>query len=325
MDQEQKKEILAFAKQQFTFLKTEKGFIRPLINRPDNGLLIYRNATLGIRVAMDIDLGSYDYMEITIGKLEDKRKFPVTNEGPERSLWLLQSLLDRQLHAQDKRILELDQLHLDMRKTQKEWDSEQWKYVINLYQSLLFACIDLILQQPDEVLFPTAIEYRSMWSTHTEWEHLAHTQFAFLQEYGFQPEPIFVQRGWFTTYTWVSPDRGVQLIVETRDINVYCNIVRLIDSKLPTMDESILKKCADFRYGLVAGVPLCNLLSKQFKITDAGIDAIDTIAHTLNVRHWSDCDYRYISAFITQYADLVKRFITPIMQITQRTLFPSIR
>jgi hypothetical protein len=39
------REVGAFAKEQFTFLKAEKGFTWQLINQPANGLLIYRDTT----------------------------------------------------------------------------------------------------------------------------------------------------------------------------------------------------------------------------------------------------------------------------------------
>ncbi len=206
MEPEQRDEILAFAKQQFVFLKTEKGFTRPLINRPDNGLLIYRNAIMGIRMQMDIANCCHNDMMISIGKLENKSTFPWANDGPERSLWVLQSFLNRQLNVQDQRILTLDQIYLEAVRTREEWGVEQWKYVINLYQSLLHDYIDQIMHLPFEVIFPSAIEYLSLWSTREQWKQQITESFAFLEEYGFRPDPIFVVRGPFTTYIWI---RGI--------------------------------------------------------------------------------------------------------------------
>ena len=327
MEQEQRSEMVTFAKQQFAFLKEEKGFTKPLINRSDYALLIYRSATMGIRIEMDVYLSR---MEITIGKLGSDGKFPFNQSnfpvgfaGRERTLWLLESLLIRQLHVQDERILALDQFDQDNRRRKRdyEWDYEQWKQVISLYQGLLRDHIDLIVQQPLEVLFPTAIEYLSQWSTLKEAEQLAYEHFAFLGEHGFQPGPVFSVYAWLDIYTWLSADRGIQLSIDNRDMGVCCYVVRLIDGKIPTDDDKMVKKYDHYIQGEEAEVGLIDVLRKRLRIRDAEINRVGNLEHTLDVRHWSDFDYRYVSTSIIGYASLVRRYIKVLMEAPLETLF----
>lgn len=138
-------------------------------------------------------------------------------------------------------------------------------------------------------------------------------------------DPVFAVRGWFTTYTWIREDLGIQLTVETRDVNIYCDLVGLIDGKIPTTDKYVLKKYDGFIEGRVARISLGDLLSRQLSISDPEIERIDDLSRILNVRHASDCDYRYISAFIIQYANLVKRYIAVFLQTPREILLVSAR
>lgn len=73
---EQEDEIVTCAKQQFAFLKTEKGFTKPLLNRPKQAQLIYRNATMGMRIEMNRAMND---VRILVGKLGNSGKFPFAN------------------------------------------------------------------------------------------------------------------------------------------------------------------------------------------------------------------------------------------------------
>jgi hypothetical protein len=138
-------------------------------------------------------------------------------------------------------------------------------------------------------------------------------------------DPVFAVRGWFTTYTWIREDLGIQLTVETRDVNIYCDLVGLINGKIPTTDKYVLKKYDGFIEGRVAQTSLGDLLSRQLSISDPEIERIDDLSRILNVRHASDCDYRYISAFIIQYANLVKRYVAVFLQSPREILLVSAR
>ena len=316
MKKEIRDEIITFAKQQFAFLKVEKGFTKPLINRPNQSLLIYRSATMQISIEMSLWAQG---MDILIEKLGSDGK--PDRELHRRTVWLLESLLTRLLHVEDERILALDQIRLTIdRWYDTEWGKRQWKRVINLYQALLRDHIDLILQQPFDVLFPTALEYT--WSTE-EWERLLDDHFTFLQEYGFGPHPVFAVELWLYIYTWMSADRGIQLILDSRDIDLYCYMVRLIDGKIPTTEKKMVQKYEHFIRGEEAEVHLVVLLSKRLGIADADIERIDNLDRILNIRHMSDCDYSYYSTYVMEYANLVRRYIKVLMDTPLETLFTS--
>jgi len=324
---EQAEEINTLAKQQFAFLKTEMGFTKPLLNRPKHALLIYRNATMGIRIEMNRAMND---MEILLGKLGDNGKFPFANEGRERILWLLESLLTRQLQVQDKRILALDRIRLDTRRMEKAawdytWDTQQWTQVLRLYQTLLRDHIDLILQQPLEVLFPSTIDYLAMGNTRQEWEQLAKDHFAFLGEYGFRHHPVCAVNNWLDIVTWLGADRGIQLTVDHREKDLSCDLISLIDGKIPATDKNVLTQHEDFMLGRGVAIPLCDLLSQQLGITDSEIESIGNLRRLLNIRHYSDYDYRYISTFIMQSASLARRYLKVLMDTPLETIFASAR
>jgi hypothetical protein len=320
MEKEIEKEIVTFAKQQFAFLKTEKGFIKPLINRPDYALLIYRSATMEIRIEMHLWVSG---MEIVIRRLGSDGK-PARESG-RHTCWLLESLLTRLLHVQDEHILTLDQIRLEIRKDKwhkVRWEKSQWMQVIGLYQALLRDHIDLILQQPLDVLFPTGAPY--VGSTE-EWERLLDDHFAFLEEYGFGPHPVYAVESWLGLYTWMSVDRGIQFILDSRDIGPYCYVIKLIDGKIPTTDDKMVQTYAHFIWGEEAKVRLVDLLSEQLGITDTDIERVRNLNRILNIRHWSDCDYSYYSNYAIEYAKLVRRYIKVLMQAPLETLFASVR
>lgn len=309
---EQKKEVATFAKEQFAFLKAAKGFTRPLVNQPSNGLLIYRNAMMGIGIEMSFSFPGYYYdnMKVTIGKLGSDGnypKFPYMNEAGVRSYWVLQSLLTRQLHVQDEQIPALDQLFQDLRGNNHVWTVEQWKEAISSYQPLLQKYIDLILQQPSEVLFPTALEYLPVGLE--EFAQLAREHFAFLQQYGFRPDPLV---GYYGSHTWINADRGITLNQDFRDRDIYCSVVKLIDGKLPTDDKRELKHDG-FIQGRRIMIPLYNLLTRQLGITDAEIETVRNSYTLLPIRDYSDYDYTYASTVIRMYANLVRCYISQLM------------
>lgn len=316
MEREERDELVGFAKRQFAFLKTEKGFTKPLISRPDYALLVYRNATMGVRIEMDVYLS---LMEIMLVKLGVSGSFPFGNDGGQRTVWLLQSFLVRQLAVRDERMLALDEIDLATRRKKQDsngdfkWGSEDWKRVIGLYQGLLRDYVDLILQQPLEGLFPTDVEYLSMWSTREAIEQFACEQLAFLGEYGFQTRPVFAMAGWFAIYTWMGTDRGVQLVLNYRDMDVDCKMVRLIDGKIPTTNKHLLKRYDYFVRGGETAVPLVVLL-KRFGIAMEEVEGLRDVYSVLDVRHWSDCDYRYVRTFIVEYANLVRHYIKFLTQ-----------
>jgi len=91
------------------------------VNQPSNGLLIYRNATMGIGIEMHFSFPGYysDSVKVTLGKLGSDGTFPNSHTWVRnvlRSFWVLQSFLIRQLHIQDEQILALDHLLQDFEK-----------------------------------------------------------------------------------------------------------------------------------------------------------------------------------------------------------------
>ncbi len=330
MKKEQREKIVPFAKEQFAFLKAEKGFTKPLINRPNYALLIYRNATMGIRIEMSIVTND---MEVLIWKLGSYGKFPLASQEHQRTLWLLESLLTRQFEIQDEHILALDQIRIDTLRIENAWDREReyewgirrWKQVIGLYRALLRDYIDLIVQHPFEVLFPSAVEYLAMGESRQEWEQVADAHFAFLEEYGFRPHPVYAVDSWLGVYTWMSADRGIQLTVDYRDMNLSCDVVSLIDGKIPATDKNVLKQHGDFIQGQGVEISLCDLLGKQLGITDPEIERVGKLDDVLNIRHWTDYDYRYVSTFIIEHANVVRRYIRMLIDTPLETLFASAR
>lgn len=309
--------MAAFAKEQFAFLKTAKGFTKPLVNQPSNGLLIYRNATMGIGILMSFSFRGYFYdsIKIALGKLDSDGnypKFPYMSEAGVRPYWVLQSLLTRQLHVQDEQIPALDQLFQDLRRNKHVWTVEQWKEAISSYQPLLQKYIDLILQQPSDVLFPTAIEFLPV--RNEAFAQLAREHFAFLSEYGFQSEPVV---GYYGIHTWISAEIGIEINQDFRDRDIFCLIVKLIDGKVPTSDSRELKQ-VEFIKGKPGGkIFLHDLLARQFGITDPDLEALRNIYGLLAIRDFSDYDYRYARAAINMNANLVKRYISQIMSASQ--------
>jgi hypothetical protein len=318
MKQDESDEIVAFAKQQFAFLKAEKGFTRPLINRPSCGLLIYRSATM--EVCIEMSLWSRG-MEVVVRMLGSDGK---RARGENRStIWLLESLLTRQFQVQDEHIVALDRIRLDLLKDrwqEKKWVKGQWEEVIRLYQALLRDHIDLILRQPFEVLFPFASEDAEDW-----WERLLHDNFAFLGEYGFRSFPVFAVDSWLYIYTWLSADRGIQLIADGRDKGMYCDVISLIDGKIPATDKKVLKEHDDFTEGQGVKISLLELLGKQLGITDLEIEQAGNLHDRLEIRHWSDYDERYVSTFVMEHANLVRRYINVLMDTPLELIFASAR
>src|SRR5262249_47069206 len=137
-----------------------------------------------------------------------------------------------------------------------------------------------------------------------EWEHLIDDEFAFLAEYGFGPHPVYAVDLWLGLYTWMSADRGIQLVLDGRDIDLYCYMIRLIDGKIPTTDKKMVQKYDHFIRGEEANVHLIPLLSKRLGITDPDIERIDNLDRILNIRHMSDCDHTYWSTYAMEYANL---------------------
>lgn len=316
LNPEQKKAVAAFAKEQCAFLKTAKGFTKALVNQPSHGLLIYRNAMMGIGIQMSYaDHGYYyDDIKITIGKLKSDGtlpRFPYIDEAQARSLWLLESFLIRQLHIQEQSILALDQLRQDFHKTRTTWSIEQWKQIISLYRVILHEHIDLIVQQPSEVLFPTAIEYLPL--SRAIFAQLTREHFAFLQEYGFRPDPLVEDYG--AQYTWINGDRGIQLFHDYQFNDISISVVKLIEGKLPTFNKAALKHDYFIRGSSVA-IPLYDLLTKRLGIHDTQIDSIHLIPTLLTIRDFSDYDYTYATTVVRMYADSVRRYISQLIHIS---------
>lgn len=321
MEKELENEIIAFAKQQFAFLKTEKGFTKPLINQPSVAFLIYRSATMQIRIEMHLWVSG---MEIVISKLGSDGK-PAHGEHRRKS-WLLESLLDHLLHVQDEHIQALDQIRLERRKDKwhkEKWDKSQWMQVIGLYQALLRDHIDLILQQPLDVLFPTGAPYVG---SQEEWDNLLNSSFAFLEGYGFGSHYVYAVESWLGLYTWMTVDRGIQLILDHRDPGLfYCYVIKLIDGKIPTTNKRMVQTYAHFVLGEETEVRLVDLLSKRLGIADASIERIGSWDSLFNIRHACDYDYEYFRTLVIEYAELVKRYIDVLMQTPPETLFASTR
>ena len=314
---EQKKEVITFAKEQFAFLKTEKGFTKRLVHQvhmPFDGLLIYRNEMMGINIRMRFSYDDYssDYIKVGIGKLGSDGSFLQIpyNAGEEgvRSFWDLRSFSIRQLHVQDETLQALDQLLREFRKERRAWDVEKWKRVISLYRTLVHNHIDLILQQPPEVLFPTALEYLCVWPTGMA--QLGCEHFAFLQEYGFRTDPIEEDYG--ASQIWIGADRGVRLYWDYQFNDISCSIIKLIDGKIPTFEKRDLKR-KEFIRGMGAGVSLENLLSERLGIVDAEIDMARNIETVLTINDYTDYDYTYTRTIIGLYASLIRRYIDQIM------------
>lgn len=316
---EQQKEVVTFAKEQFAFLKTEKGFTKRLVHQihlPFDGLLIYRNETMGMRIEMSFSYHDYyrDYMEVEMRKLGSDGKFlPLSlypGEGSVRARWVLKSFLIRQLHVQDETLQVLDQLLHEFWKKRQAWDVEKWKQVINLYRALVHNHIDLILQQPPEVLFPTALEYLCV--GRTGMTQLGCEHFAFLQEYGFRTDPIEEDYG--ASQTWIGTDRGVRLYWDYQFNDISCSVIKLIDGKIPTFEKRDLKR-KEFIRGMGARISLEGLLSERLGIVDAEIDTVRNIETVLTINDYSDYDYTYTRTIIGLYASLIRRYIDQIMQV----------
>ena len=314
LTQEQQKQLVAFAKEQFTFLKTERGFSRPLVNQPSNGLLLYRNSTIGIRLQLTFSHSYYerDSMQILLGKLDGNGafpKFPYTDQVGVRRVWALQSFFIRQLHIQDEHISAIDELVGVGRREKHVWTFERWKQVISSYRALLHKYIDLVLQQPPEVLFPTDIGY--LFARSEDFARFAREHFSFLREFGFQPDPII---GYAGSSTWINADRGIELSQDARDRDISCCLLRLIDGKIPTYSPHDLERAEFTQRSSGDAISLSAFLSRHLGITDADLDILRDLYRSLPVRDFSDYDSTYASTVIRTSANLVKRSISQILR-----------
>ena len=283
------REIVQLIRARFAFLKTEKGFTKPVIHTSLDHL-IFRNTWLKLKVETDFLMNGT--MNIALEQLAPP-------EQPTRSSWNLLGLLYRRLHIQDERITQLQQMFGDRYRARGAFPrvdlAQDSAFIIaqtDLYRGLLLDYIDLILKQPVEILFPTDLEYLPMLDARTAIENYATEQLAFLSQHGFSPAPIRESNSIQTYLSWLNQRLGVRMSLDYRDANVSLGLLLL------KADEPIIRKDAK-KYHL-------DLLNIERQLWSW--EAIAKLLH-LPITYpmlpqfyfWSsECDY----AFATRYIDM---------------------
>lgn len=302
-------EILQLIRERFAFLKTEKGFTKPIIHTSLDHF-IYRNDVF--KLMIQIDLSFQGTVNIELEKL-------VPSEHPARDSWNLLGFLTRRLHIQDKRIEHLIQIMRQHRlagapfpRVDLDQDRPFIIEQIECYQHLLSDYIDTILKQPLDILFPSDLEFLPFFTVTNQIEQYIIDQFKFLHHKGFAQEPVVFR----SDFTWLNQRLGVRIGWDFRDGDIGLSLVLL------KQDEPMFRKPAK-KYD----DPL-NIERTIWSLRDIAsrlhlpAESWDLKPQLPQFYFWtSEYDYAHAIAEVDAYCDWLKQHIDTILEQPLETLF----
>jgi hypothetical protein len=307
-------EILQIIREQFAFLKIDKGFTKPILHTSLDHFIDRNDA---LKVGIEPDFFMHGTTNVVVEKL-------APSERSTRASWNLLGLLTRRLHIQDERIGQLINAKGQHQREKGAFprvdldqDSPFIIEQIERYHSLLADYIDVILKQSLDFLFPTDLEFLPMYTARTQIEQYAIDHLSFLSQKGFADHPVIENNGRGTYHTWLNQRLGVRMSFDYRDAAINLGFVLL------KQDEPIYRKTAK-KYRL----ELLNIERQIWFRRDLAsrlhlpIEQFNVNPTAPQFYYWStECDYAFAISYIEAYRDSLGDIINAILEMPLETLF----